>query len=228
MTDVNASASAVTPDALSKYRLQQTHKAASSSNLGKNQFMELMIAQMKNQDPLSPQDNGAFISQLAQFSSLEEMQKLTKTVDTFASQYKSSQALQASALVGRTVLVPAGNAPLGSDGKVSGVVDLISSTGALDVSVFNAAGELVKKMNMGQQFAGSVPFQWDGKNTNGDLMPFDQYTIKAEAKQGGGTKQLDTLISSNVNSVSIGKTGGISLNLTGMGAIPLANVREIN
>ena len=86
----------------------------------------------------------------------------------------------------------------------------------------------MKQINLGQQFAGTVPFSWDGTNTEGELMPFDQYTVKAEANQGGVVKQLDTLISSNVNSVSIGQGGNISLNLSGMGAVPLENVREIN
>jgi flagellar basal-body rod modification protein FlgD len=227
MIDNNSSVSA-TSDVLGDYRFEPKVKGSGSSELGKNEFMELMIAQMENQNPLEPQDNGAFISQLAEFSSLEEMQKITSSVDGLSNQYQSSQALQASAMVGRTVLVPSSEAPLSASGTVSGVVDLESSTGALKVSIFNGSGELVNQMNMGQQFAGSVPFVWDGKNSEGEVMPFDQYTIKAEANQGGDLKQVNTLLSANVNSVSIAQSGGISLNLSGMGSIPIEEVREIN
>lgn len=226
MSDINTTVSSV--DALSDYRYEPTVKTQGSSELGQNEFMELMIAQMENQSPLDPQDNGEFISQLAEFSSLEEMQKLSSQVESFATQYQSSQALQASAMVGRTVLVPGTSAPMSSDGTISGIVDLEASTGSLKVSIFNGSGELVNQVDMGQQLAGSVPFSWDGTNSKGEEMPYDNYTIKAESISDGDASQITTLLSANVSSVSIGTGGAISLNLAGMGAIPLEEVREIN
>jgi flagellar basal-body rod modification protein FlgD len=225
MTDINTNAAS---DVLSDYRTEPTVKASGDNELGKNQFMELMIAQMENQNPLEPQDNGQFISQLAEFSSLEEMQKLSGTVQSFATQYQSTQALQASAMVGRTVLVPGTESPMGTDGTISGIIELPESTGSLNVNILNGSGELVNSFNMGQQVAGSVPFMWDGTNSDGEYMPYDQYTFKVEANQGGELKQMSTLLSANVNSVSIGQSGEITLNLSGMGSVPLENVREIN
>lgn len=225
MSAINTNAS--TPDVLSNYRVQ-TEDTKDGSELGKNEFMELMIAQMENQSPLDPQDNGAFISQLAEFSGLEEMQKLTAKVDGFMTQYQSTQALQASAMVGRTVLVPGTDAPMSPEGDIKGVINVPSSTGNMSVSIFNESGELVNRFDMGQQVAGTLPFLWDGTNSNGEPMPYGQYVVKAEANLDGEMKQLDTLLSANVNSVSIGQGGGITLNLSGMGSIPLENVREIN
>ncbi|MFT6264661.1 MAG: flagellar basal-body rod modification protein FlgD [Oleiphilaceae bacterium] len=225
MTDINTNSAS---DALSDYRFEPKVEASGNNELGKNQFMELMIAQMENQNPLEPQDNGAFISQLAEFSSLEEMQKLSGSVNSFASQYQSTQALQASAMVGRTVLVPGTESPLGADGTISGIIELPESTGSLSVNIFNGSGELVNNFNMGQQPAGTVPFVWDGTNSDGEYMPFDQYSFKVESSQGGEVKQMNTLLSANVNSVSIGQSGEITLNLSGMGSVPLENVREIN
>ena len=215
-------------DVLGDYRYEPKNKASGSNELGQNEFMKLMIAQMENQNPLEPQDNGEFISQLAEFSSLEEMQKISGSVDSFSPQFQSSQALQASAMVGRTVLVPASESPLDSNGSISGVVDLPKSTGSLNISVFNASGELVNQFNLGQQPAGTVPFVWDGTNSKGEQMPFDEYTIKAQASGSGESEQATTLLSAHVNSVSIAQGGGISLNLFGMGTIPLEQVREIN
>lgn len=225
MTTINSTTAS--NDVLADYRLQ-TDEAKDGSELGQNEFMELMIAQMENQSPLDPQDNGEFISQLAEFSALEEMQNLTSKVDSFMTQYQSTQALQASAMVGRTVLVPGSEAPLDANGAISGVVDIPASTGDMKISVYNQSGELVNQFDMGQQLAGSLPFIWDGTNSDGEYMPYDEYTIKAEASIGGESKQLSTLLSANVNSVSIGQAGGITLNLSGMGSIPLENVREIN
>ncbi|KZZ17113.1 flagellar biosynthesis protein FlgD, partial [Oleiphilus sp. HI0079] len=174
MTDINTN-NAVDP--LSGYRLEGSQEAAKKGDLGKNEFLELMIAQLENQNPLEPQDNGAFISQLAEFSALEEMQQISSTVDSFSEQFQSSQALQASAMVGRNVLVPGADSPLLSDGTISGMIDLPSGTSNLSVSILNGSGELVRRIDMGQQFAGSVPFSWDGKNEQGDVMPNDRYTI---------------------------------------------------
>jgi flagellar basal-body rod modification protein FlgD len=131
-------------------------------------------------------------------------------------------------MVGRNVMVPAETSPLNSYGMIEGMVELPSSTRQLTVSVLNGSGELVNRFELGEQAAGSVPFVWDGTNSAGEEMPFDDYTIKAEASIGGESTQLTTLLASSVNSVSISQTGSITLNLSGMGSVPLEDVREIN
>ncbi|MDR9426228.1 MAG: flagellar hook capping FlgD N-terminal domain-containing protein, partial [Marinobacter sp.] len=126
MSAVNSAAAS---DVLSQFQIQQDKQAKGGSELGKDAFMELMLAQMKNQDPLKPQENGDFVAQLAQFSSLEEMQNLSGTVDDVAGQFRSSQALQASAMVGKSVLAPSNVGILGSDGQLNGTVEVPATTG---------------------------------------------------------------------------------------------------
>jgi flagellar basal-body rod modification protein FlgD len=216
-------------DPLSSYRVEQeTEATRDGGELGKNQFLDLMIAQLENQNPLEPQDNGAFISQLAEFSALEEMQQINNSVNNFTTKFQSTQALQASAMVGRNVLVPGTEAPLTDDGTLAGTVEVPAGTSSLSVSILNGSGELVRRVELGQQVAGSVPFEWDGKNEDGEAMPFDRYTVKAESKTSTGAEQLDTLFESQVNSVSIAQTGAVTLNLAGLGGVPLESVREIN
>lgn len=224
MSAVNASQAT---DVLSQYQMQQT-PAAGKGDLGKNEFMELMLAQLKNQNPLEPQDNGEFISQLAQFSSLEEMQKLSGNVDNVIGEFRSTQALQASAMVGKTVLVPSDLAVLGASGEVTGTVQVPATTGGVQVSVLNSAGELVRQMDLGGKSAGSATFSWDGKDGNGNTLPEGSYYVVASGAYPGGAQQLGTLMSANVDSVSLGKGGAISLNLAGMGSIDLSHVQQIN
>lgn len=219
--------SATGSEALNQYALD-TSGSGASNELGKSEFMELMLAQLNNQSPLEPQDNGEFIAQLAQFSSLEEMQGVSGSVDSLATSFRSSQALQASALVGRSVLVNAETGPMQPNGTMSGVVDLPASTSSLKVNVLNAAGELVKQVDLGQQFSGQIKFEWDGTNQDGEYMPQGNYTLKAEASYSGGGEQVQTLLSSNVDSVSLGTDGGITLNLAGVGSVPLGEVRQIS
>jgi flagellar basal-body rod modification protein FlgD len=224
MSNINSNSPA--NNVLSQYSL--TPKTTTSSqSLGKNEFMNLMVAQMKNQSPLNPQDNTAFISQLAQFSSLEAMQKLNADASSIKSMYQSTQALQASAMVGRSVLVPSSTVNLGANANASGMVDLPASTGNLHLSILNGAGELVKNINLGQQAAGKIPFTWDGTDSSGKLMPPGTYTLKAQAGFGKASQNLSTLMSANVDSVSVSKAGTLTLNVAGIGAMPLNQVREI-
>ncbi|MDX1800782.1 MAG: flagellar hook assembly protein FlgD [Marinobacter sp.] len=224
MSTVNGTAAS---DILSQYQLDGQDKAK-KSDLGKNDFMELMIAQLKNQNPLEPQDNGDFIAQLAQFSSLEGIQKLSSSVDDVAGQFRSTQALSASAMVGRTVLAPSQTGILGADGQMSGVVNVPSTTSGLRVSIVNSAGERVRQLDLGASQAGQKTFTWDGKNGNGEAMPMGRYEIVAEGSYPSGTEQLGTLVSANVDSVSLGNGGSITLNLAGMGSIALSDVQQIN
>ncbi len=215
-------------DVLSKYKLEQEKGSKGSEELGKNEFMELMIAQLKNQNPLEPQENGEFISQLAQFSSLEEMQGLSQSVDDVAGQFGSTQALQASAMVGRIVLAPSSVGILGADGELTGNVEVPNSTGSLRISIENQAGERVRQVDMGAQQAGVTGFSWDGKDGNGNSLPPGPYKVVAEASTPDGPEQLGTMLSANVDSVSLGKGGNITLNLAGMGSIALSDVEQIN
>lgn len=225
MSAVNSAAAS---DVLSQFQIQQDKQAKGGSELGKDAFMELMLAQMKNQDPLKPQENGDFVAQLAQFSSLEEMQNLSGTVDDVAGQFRSSQALQASAMVGKSVLAPSNVGILGNDGSMTGTIDVPASTGGLRLSVMNKSGELVRQIDMGSSEPGVVSFEWDGKDGNGNSLPPGPYMIKAEGSYPSGTEQLGTMVSANVDSVSLGQGGSITLNLAGMGSLPLSEVKQIN
>ncbi|MGC8120467.1 flagellar hook assembly protein FlgD [Marinobacter sp. VGCF2001] len=225
MSAVNSAAAS---DVLSQYRAQQDTGAGKSNELGKDAFMELMLAQLKNQNPLEPQDNGDFIAQLAQFSSLEEMQNLSGRVDDVVGQFRSSQALQASAMVGKTVLAPSQVGILGAEGEITGTIQVPATTGGLNLSVMNESGELVRQIDMGASQAGVVSFQWDGQDGNGNALPPGPYTIVAKGSYPSGMEQLPTMVSANVDSVSLGQNGSVTLNLAGMGSIPLSEVKQIN
>lgn len=215
-------------DVLGDFRHQQGSAGSGTSELGKNEFMELMIAQLKNQNPLEPQDNGEFISQLAQFSSLEEMQGVSRSVDELGSQFRSTQALQASAMVGRTVLAPSQIGILGNEGEITGTIQVPASTGGLRVSIESQNGERVRQIDLGASQAGVASFQWDGTDGNGNALPPGPYRIVAEGSYPGGTEQLSTMVSANVDSVSLGQGGKVTLNLSGMGSIALSDVEQIN
>ena len=193
-----------------------------------DQFMKLLIAQLKNQDPLSPQDNGEFLSQLAQFETAAGAEELQQSFDKFSANMQSSSALQASSLVGRSVLAPGGIAQLETGKNVAGQIDLGSSTTNLVIEITDAAGQLVKTIPMGTQAAGEVGFTWDGTDQNGNFLPPGGYRITATADVGNEKVAQEVLVSAKVESVTIGQGGqGMKLNLAGLGSIDFSAVREI-
>lgn len=132
---------------LSGNRQEETKK---NDELGQSEFLELMITQLNNQDPMQPMQNGEFYSQIAQFSTVSGIQDLQQTFQQVASALYSGQALQASAMVGRSVLVSSPQANLASGGTVSGVIDVPRDTTQLNVDVYDQAGQLVRRIALGR------------------------------------------------------------------------------
>lgn len=198
------------------------------SELGQEDFMKLMVTQMSNQDPFKPMDNAEFISQMAQFSSVNSLSDLTESFGSLASSMQSSQALQASSLVGRNILAPSNGAILPDGGTVEGAVDLPFSATDLTVKIFDTEENLVRTIEIEEQGAGLNHFEWDGLDQNGNQMPAGTYAIEGSASQDGTPYALETLVSVKVDSVSLGQGGrGVSLNVAGLGSLGLSAVRQI-
>ncbi|MDX5373863.1 MAG: flagellar hook assembly protein FlgD [Pseudomonadaceae bacterium] len=212
--------------ALEQYQIKQD--TTQNKELGKNEFLELLVAQLNNQNPLEPQENGEFIAQLAQFSQVEGIEQLNSSMESLLSGYQSSQALQASSLVGRKVIVPSEKAVVDTSETFKGSLVLPVTSSNVYVNVYDSAGNTVNRVNLGQQAAGNVSFMWDGKDSSGNLMPPGTYKFEAQATYADGTKGLYTLLPANVDSVVLGQSGGeMRLNLAGVGSVPLSQVQII-
>ncbi|MNM51089.1 Basal-body rod modification protein FlgD [compost metagenome] len=205
-----------------------TGSATGNKALGKDAFLQLLVTQLKNQNPLEPQDNGAFVAQLAQFSSLEGITTLNSTVSGLASNYNSSQALQASSLVGRSVIAPGDKAVVDTTKSLSGTVVVPSSVASATLKITDAAGKTVRTIDLGSQKAGNASFIWDGKNDAGETVPAGTYTFGATTTIDGQSVALITNLPATVNSVTISQTGGeLMLNLAGLGSVALSKVQTI-
>ncbi|CAM3964447.1 MULTISPECIES: flagellar hook assembly protein FlgD [Pseudomonadaceae] len=207
---------------------QYQHKqdAPKSKDLGKNEFLNLLVAQLNNQNPLEPQGNGEFIAQLAQFSQVEGIEKLNTSMGSMLSSFQSSQALQASSLVGRKVIVPSEKAVVDTSESFKASTVLPVSSSNVYVNVYDNSGALVTRVNLGEQAAGNVSFIWDGKDSDGNVAPPGTYKFEAQATYGSETKGLYTLLPANVDSVTLGGNE-LMLNLAGLGSVPLSQVQVI-
>ncbi|CAD5200523.1 flagellar hook assembly protein FlgD [Pseudomonas sp. FEN] len=202
--------------------------AAGGQTLGKDAFLQLLVTQLKNQDPLNPQDNSAFVAQLAQFSSLEGIQTLNTSVNNIAGSFTSSQALQASSMVGRSVIVPTTQAVVDTSKTFSGTAVVPSSVSDATVKITDSSGKVVRTLTLGSEPAGNAAFTWDGKDDSGTLLASGTYTFNAAATISGTSTALTTNLPATVSSVTLGQNGGeMMLNLAGLGSIALSKVQTI-
>ncbi len=207
--------------------LQDLNKETSRKALGQEQFLELMTTQLQNQDPFKPMESGDFLTQIAQFSTVEGIGELNTGFEQLSNSLVSNQALQASGLIGRSVLAPTGVAALEQGGSVRGNVELPAASGDVTVNVYDQAGQLVRRLDLGSQAAGDIEFQWDGLRDDGRYASPGNYFVSAEASIDGRNEAVNTLLVSEVKSVTLSNSGGLLLDLNGIGALDFKEVRQI-
>ena len=207
----------------------ETAAKPKSASLGQEQFLKLMTTQMTHQDPSSPMENGQFLTQIAQFGTVSGIQDLQKSFGDFAGSITSSQALQATSLVGRSVSAPGTKGLLAAGGDIAGDINLTGSSPNVHVKVTDAAsGEVVKDIELGARTEGKVPFVWDGLNSHKVNASPGVYKIEATAYIDGKNIVMETDIKSKVDSVSMGSgANGMKVNLTGLDSVNFNQIKQI-
>ncbi len=201
---------------------------ASRSDLGQDDFLTLMITQFQNQDPFEPMDNGEFLGQLAQFSTVNGIESLNDSFSGLSGSMQDNQALQAAGLVGRSVLAVTNVGHLGDAGELRGAIELDSSASNVQIDITDESGALVQRLNLGQQPPGLVNFNWDGIDAGGDRAASGQYQVSARVIRGSNIESAATVIEAAIKSVTLGQFGGgMSLNLEGGQSMPLGQVFQI-
>ncbi len=203
-------------------------QAKRNSDLGQEDFLTLMITQFRNQDPFEPMDNGDFLGQLAQFSTVSGIESLNSSFDGLSGSLQDEQALQAANLVGRSVMAITDIGHLEDGGSLNGAVELYSSAGNVQVDITDEYGQLVQRLNLGQQAAGMVNFSWDGIDAEGNRADAGHYQVSARVLRGAEVESTPTLIEADIQSVTLGRLGsGMTLNLNGGSALSLSQVYQI-
>jgi flagellar basal-body rod modification protein FlgD len=226
--------------------------AASSSTLGaigtnttglvsdtQNQFLTLLVTQLRNQDPLNPMDNAEVTSQIAQLSTVNGINQLNSTLLALSGQMDVSQSMQAAGLIGKTVLVPGNKISLGTDATdptrkqaTAFGVDLVSDASQVTVTILDGSGKAVRQMKLGHQSAGVLSLAWDGTGDGGAALPDGAYTFQVGAVQLGASAADATQVAANalssgtVDNVSYG-SAGVKVDLGLAGSAALSDVKQI-
>lgn len=196
-------------------------------NLGQQDFLRLMVAQIQNQEPLQQQENGV-LSRFTRFGMNDDVAKMQESMKQMANSLQSNQALQASVLVGRKVLVNSNYFKLDNEGTIKIAIEILPDVSDLNAFIYDESGQLIRSMALGKQKPGFFQFIWDGLDQDGRYVVERKYNVVVSATYMSKEIALDTMIFANVDSVSLGQGGeGLKLNVAGVGAVLLDTVRQI-
>ncbi|MEM9531330.1 MAG: flagellar hook assembly protein FlgD [Pseudomonadota bacterium] len=208
---------------------RRTNVGDGDQELGQDEYFALMIAQLRNQDPTKPQDGSEYLSQIDQFGTVNGIQELEKSFAELASAISGNQALSASNLIDREVLLPGGFGYLGADGEpLNGQIALPQDASRVRVEIKDESGRTIRVLDLGGRNAGASNFSWDGLDDAGRPAAPGRYNIEALATIGNEQVAIETNVAARVEAVSFGGLGGQTLvTVAGLGTVSLADVRGI-
>jgi flagellar basal-body rod modification protein FlgD len=187
-------------------------------------FLKLLVAQMQNQDPLSPMDNAQVTSQMAQINTVSGIEKLNGTVQGLSTQFMQLQAVQGAALIGRDVIVAGNKIDIDAQTAVGqGGFELAGPADAVKVEILAPSGAVVQTINLGAEGAGMHSFDWPaGTATNASGL-----TFRVTATSGGVAMPVTPLMRDRVDAVST-KGNSFNLELQNSGTVAYAAVKAFN
>ncbi len=207
-------------------------QSASKTELNQDDFLALMITQLKHQDPFKPLDPAEHVGQLAQFSSVSGLANINKAISTLTESLRGNQVLDGATLIGRTVVAEGDTVYLsaanGADRiGAQGAIDVPSGTSSLQLVVRDSSGALVRSEALAPT-AGMRGFHWDGKTDGGVDAPAGAYRIEVIARIGSENVSLPTSVAARVSSVALDPmTGALTLDTDSLGELPMGAVQRI-
>ena len=214
------------PESFRTLESTQEKEIARTSTLGQEDFLKLLMTQLQNQDPMEPMDNGEFMGQMAQFSTVQGVTEMGESIDGLVSIYQGQQMSANASMIGKKALVDGNWAQL-EGGKLAGAIDLTTAANDLRVDVKSETGELMASIGLGSKMAGVQEFSWDGIKQDGTIAPEGNYYLSASAVRDGQSTVPAMQVYGTVNSVQM-KGGEVTLNVSGQGNVSFNSVKRIS
>ena len=200
-------------------------KNESKDTLGQEEFLTLMTAQLQNQDPMAPMDNGDFIAQMAQFSTVTGITDMVSSMKAMAEEFRQFRVASVSNILGNSVLVPGDVTVADMNGELHGVFELEKTAIDTHVNFLDAStGEQLESKNMGSQASGLIGFQWtdlptDYRDGNKEIR------VEVMVNYGKGMESLQPNLFSKVIGAELDKTtGATNLELQNAQTVDAASV----
>ena len=215
---------------IKRSQTDQVYSASSKQATGtmdQSDFLKLMTAQLKNQDPFAPVDNTQMVAQMAQFSSLAGISEMNTTLKAMSDKLGTTGAADAVSYVGKTVLAPGNTAYGRTSGGLSGAVEIDAEATNTVITIASPGGETLRTFDLGAQKPGTVDFDWDGKTAAGEDAGTGPFTVSVMARSGTRSVAARTLVWAPVAAVSVPSSGPAQLTLPGLGQVPVTAVRKV-
>jgi flagellar basal-body rod modification protein FlgD len=196
--------------------------SSTPANMQINQadFLQLITAQMKDQNPLSPADPTQFVTQLEGMSQVSAMQSIQSSM-------QASAIMSGTTLIGRSILAPGSQATLATGGAIGGAVEAPAGTSKLTVSVQDSTGATVNTFDVTPADTGLTSFLWKGATSTGATAAAGTYTIGVTATVNGKTQTLDPMVVNKVDSVLLDPTTNAVNVETDNGTVPLTSIVSV-
>jgi flagellar basal-body rod modification protein FlgD len=225
-TTIPSSSRTELPSGLSSFEAEKQKEVERSTSLGQAEFLKLMMAQLKNQDPMQPMENGEFLGQMAQFSTVTSVGEMAKELKGLSDQMASSRMLSSGSLIGRSVLSSGNYGELAEGRTLDGAVRLTEPVDGAVVYIRNAVGQVMETFELGPVGKGDYPFSWDGALAGGMNALPGRYQVDVAVTRAGKTEAAKALLYIPVNSVSM-RGQDIVLNLENGAQVPLNQVSTL-
>lgn len=187
-----------------------------------DRFLKLLVAQMQNQDPLSPMDNAQVTSQMAQINTVSGIEKLNTSVQGLSGQFMQMQALQGATLVGHDVVVPGDILAVGS-GLAQGGFELGSAADNVTVEVLAPSGKVLDTIDLGAQTSGLHSFGWPA----GTADDSSGLRFRVTARSGATKLAVTPLMRDRVDAVAT-SGNALTLELQKSGSVPYSTVKAFS
>ena len=202
-----------------------TAGSAADVKATKDNFLKLLVTQMKYQDPMNPMDSAQMTSQIAQLNTVEGINQLNATVSNLQASLMASQSMQSASLIGKTILAD-GNSISLLNGSANLSMRLEGAAESVVIDVINASGRIIKSTDLGANAAGIKSFTWDGSTNEGGVAPNGQYTFQVNAKKLNQTVAVTPLIQATVSGVEL-TSAGPQLSLNNGTNIAMSTIRGV-
>jgi flagellar basal-body rod modification protein FlgD len=193
--------------------------SSSSSDL-EVQFINLLVAEIQNQDPTDPMDASEYVSQLSQLSSLQSMENLSDLQSTSNDELTQVSLLAATNMVGKTATVPASSVTLDASGSISGQVTLDSAADSVTINAYDSSGTVVGTKTVSSASAGTVSFEFSD-------LPAGTYTLSSTSTTGTTSADLTTYVNESVEKVSLSDST-VQLDIAGVGTVDLSDILGVS
>ena len=180
---------------------EEAAKGNKKTSLGQEDFLKLMTTQLQNQDPFAPMDNGDFIAQMAQFSTVTGITEINNNLTNIGSKLEPNRIATAAQFLGHSVLIPGKVVSPDENGEIHGVIDLPASSTDVGLTFTNDSGEVVKTLNLGSQNKGLVGFSWvdipDSLKKSNERLTIQAYAGNKNASDGVSTAVYNKVIAAS-------------------------------